>query len=268
MPRDTAGAPVAETVTQPKFAVLLGRGARGKSTMAIWMAERAILASRSVIIADIDAATATLPAFFTDVHRPRHTDNAAVKSWLNQMFDDQIASQASVILDTAGGDSLFPGYAQYMDLDRTLVEKAGITPVAIHVIGPSTDDLAMLRDCGKLYGFQPERTIAVLNLGCLEDSKVAEKRFEDVRKHKIYQTAIGSGVLEVVMPNLNLAARIAAKRMLFVSAATTPVWEEVDDPDTGEKIKKQVFGFMDRHLISQWLKEMERSFAPVADWLP
>lgn len=260
--RDRSSSVPESTTQAPKLVVLLGRGRVGKSTLGMWMAERARLEGRSLIIADIDRTVATLPAFFGDVSQPDSGEDDDVSGWLNALFETQIEKRSTILLDTGGGDTLFGRYAKAFGLSQ-LLESAGVEAVAVHVMGPSRDDLTVLRDCEESGDFAPERVILVRNAAQVQGSRSADAAFKEVVSHKVYRQAVERGAREVLMPRLDNMNRLVAANALFNQAATDNALKVVATNGA-----RDPFGLFNRRLVWLWLKAMTENFEPVAGWLP
>ena len=150
-----------QPATQPKLVVPLGRGARGKSFLVRWMVERAQSQGRDIVVADADRTNATLSSFFDGVVTPPSADDRDVKEFLAQFIERQIEEKFSAVLDLGGGDLVLKQVARETQLVAFLSQH-GITPVAIHCIGPDVDDLAYLQDVEQSGIFAPDATVLVL----------------------------------------------------------------------------------------------------------
>lgn len=255
---DSALPVVTEAVPRhkPCVAGIFGRGNVGKSVLGLLLAERALAAARNVIVADIDRTNATLPAFLDGVARPEYAEDEAVSEWLSAMIEDALSTRRSILLDTAGGDDLFLRYAKQFGLGDLLTSQ-GVEPVAIHVIGPSVDDLSMLRDFEEAGVFAPERTILVLNEGRISDGRPAALAFRTIEEHPVFRAALNRGAVLVRMPKLPCMAKLLNARLTFTQAVSGVV---VDGRET--------FGLMNRQLVKGWRAQMDEQLLPVERWLP
>jgi hypothetical protein len=258
LPGDLSAAEVAEKPSRPKLYVFLGRGNVGKTVTIRWMAERAQNAGRSVVLADIDRNTGTLPAFYEGVLRPDYTDSEGIREWLGLLVQKQIETGANVLLDVGGGDPLMQETAEQLHL-ATLLERIGIQPVAVHLVGPDKDDLSTLRDMEKSGSFCPRDTIIVFNEGRVDRARPGTA-FIPIRSHEIIKGAEARGARIVHMPKLDQMPFISARRLPFFSALEGRFGGgPTVDVFTQNAIMLSVEG---------WLERMEEAFASVAGMLP
>jgi hypothetical protein len=237
-----------DLASKPKLVVTLGRGGTGKSTFVRVLAERAQLAGRSVVIADADRTNATLAAFFKDVVRPAYPDEKTVHDWLDALVNEQAESLLTVALDMGGGDQTFKRFALSIEL-AGLLDSVGIVPVALHFIGPDTDDMAYLRDIEETNAFCPAQTVLVLNEGLIKDARPFDVAFADIRNHDTYRAALKRGAREIVFPRLACMQEINSRRISFSDAQTQ-------------------LGLTNRQRVSIWRRDVEAALTPIVDWLP
>jgi hypothetical protein len=241
----------------PKLIIPLGRGSRGKTFFVRWSAERAQEQGRSIVIVDADRTNATLSRFFEHVVSPPSGDDRDVREFLGMFIDKQIEERFTAILDLGGGDTVLKALARELGLVEFL-SAHGITPVAVHVLGPDTDDLSYLRDVEQESILAPPATILVMNEATVPSHRTAHAAFDSaVRSHPILTDTVGRGALLVRMPRLEPAAEVDRARIGFAAA-------EGGRGPAGE----HVFGPFKRQQVAIWRRLMEESFAPVANWLP
>ena len=199
-------------------------------------------------MADADRTNATLAAFFKEVIRPDHADDQTVHDWLDDLVNQQAEDRMTVILDMGGGDQVFKRFAKELDL-ATLMDGAGIMPVALHLIGPDVDDLAYLHDVEETGAFCPPQTALILNEGLIRDARPRDVAFAEVRAHSIYRKALDRGAREVWFPKLACMQEVNTRRILFSAA-------------------QQSLGLTNRQRVAIWRREVEKALAPVFAWLP
>ena len=120
----------------------LGRGGRGKTTLTRWMVERAHRAGRSPVVADADRNNATLSRFFGGVLSPPSADDRDVTEFVARLVEAQVERRFDAVLDLGGGDLTLKRLAAEMEL-ATWLPTLGVDLVAIHLLGPSADDLSL-----------------------------------------------------------------------------------------------------------------------------
>jgi hypothetical protein len=236
------------TTQKPKLVVTHGRGGTGKSTFVRVMVERAQAAGRATVIADADRTNATLPGFFSDVLRPEHPDETTVHDWLDTLINEQASARLTVALDMGGGDQVFKRFARSLEL-ASLLDGAGIMPVALHFIGPDIDDLSYLKDIEESDAFCPTATVLVLNEGLIKDARPPEAAFADVREHPTYRAALKRGAREIVFPKLGCMQEVNARRLSFAAA-------------------QDQLGLTNRQRVAIWRRQVETALVPVEEWLP
>jgi hypothetical protein len=240
--------PAAVPDDRPKLVVTCGRGRTGKSTFVRIMVERAQESGREVVIADADRTNATLSSFFQGVVRPEFRDDRSVHDWLDAVVNQQAADRATVVLDAGGGDQVFKGFAAELEL-ASLLETAGIVPVALHFIGADVDDLSYLHELAG--AFNPPQTALVLNEGVLRDGRPAAAAFKPIREHRYFKEAVARGAREIVLPRLGCMGEVNERRLAFAAAET----------DAG-------IGLTNRQRVAIWRRQVEKALAPIAEWLP
>lgn len=227
---------------RPRLIVLFGRGRTGKTTFARLLVDRAHEAGRmDFAIADADRTNAMMATFYGNVVQPVESDDQAVLEFLDDLINAQVEDRTTVLLDTRGADTSFPTFAQSLDLVASLGEH-GIVPVAVHLIGPDPDDLAVLREIEASKAYCPAQTILVLNAAPL-------RAFDRVQKEAAYKAAIKRGAVMVHIPKLLCMDQITESRWTFTQAAAN-------------------LKFTDKHRLFQWRKTVDEALAPVLEFLP
>jgi hypothetical protein len=239
-----------------RFVVTLGRGGRGKTWWMRWAAERAQDHGRSVVIADADRTNATLSAYFAHVLTPPSADDADMRDWFAALCERQIDARFTLLLDLGGGDLILKQLAREIGLVPFL-EAHGVQPVAVYLIGPDRDDLAYLRDLEADGLFAPKATLLVLNHALVPTGRSVSAAFQPVLDSAIFRTALERGARSVWMPRLAPAHEVDDRRITFAAAEASQT-----------KQGQSPIGPWNRQLIANWRRDMEASFAPVADWLP
>jgi hypothetical protein len=240
-----------ESDTSPKFVVLGGRGARGKSTVARYAVERAAEAGRGVCVADADRSKTTgLSRFLEDVVRPTDLDDLAMAEWFEELVNQLEKAKATVVVDLGGGDDAFFRFADDVQL-ATLLSGAGITPILLHVMGPDTAELELVELQQQGGGFWPEHRALVLNEGVMPAGRGRDSAFASVRRHKTTKAFTESGGRVVFFPRLSCMDRVNDRDWSFRKAAA--------DPD---------FGLVGRQSVVLWRRKVDSEFAEIANWLP
>lgn len=234
---------------KPKLVVAYGRGGSGKSTAIRFLAERAQVAGRDLVIADADPR-ATLGHYFSGVVRPSHTEEVVVSEWLDALVNQQAETPMTVILDRNGGDQAFGRFALSLGL-TALLPSVSVTPVALHSFGTDPGDVADLAAVEADGSFCPEATALILNAGAIKDGRPVEIAFSAVREHPAYRAALARGAREIVFPKLACMAAVNALRIPFAQAET----------DTR-------LGITDRQRVAMWRRAAEDALGPVTAWMP
>jgi hypothetical protein len=264
MTADAGSAPAAETTASaagtaatPLFILPLGRGTRGKTWWVRWAVDRALARGREIVIADADRTNATLSAYFQGVVTPPSADDAEMRDWFAAFVERQIAEQFNALIDLGAGDLILKQLAREIGLTAFL-DRYGIRPVAVHLLGPDPDDLAYLHDVEQDRLFAPAATILVLNAALVPRNRAEKAAFQaTVLEHPVFLKALERGATVVWMPRLAVAHEVDARRIAFTAAEEGKV-----------KPGQPPIGPWNRQLIHNWLRDMEANFAPVAHWLP
>jgi hypothetical protein len=249
---------------RPVFIVLAGRGGHGKTTIARLLCELCHAAGRQVIIADGDRTNRSLPKYFKVVHAPTSSDNHGVQKWLEALINEAILTRCSVVLDLGGNDMMLKHLAIEIELVELLEQKHGIDVAILHFIGPEVESLGYLASVEadpylpeQAALFAPQRIALILNEGLVPETYTAIEAFATVREHPVFQAAVARGARTIVMPRLKALHEVNRRHLSFQAAANGATGNGLDS-----------LGPTDRERVTRWLKEMDRAFAPIAEWLP
>lgn len=234
-----------------------GRGNRGKSFFTRWAVEEARNAGREVIVADGDCTNQTLATYFPDASSPASADHVTVTKWFEEQIETQIKSRKSLIVDFGAGDKTLKHVAHELSL-VSFLKGQGIQLVAIHCVGPDSDDLAYLQSFETDSLFAPDATIIVFNQFCVPPHIPQATAFSDsIAESEIIQQILARSGDIVVMPTLGCAHEIERRRISFIGAVE------------GEtKGSLPPLGLIDRQRTRMWRDNMKKAFATVQRWLP
>ncbi|MEW9298634.1 hypothetical protein AB2M16_09625 [Acetobacter oryzifermentans] len=242
---------------KPIFVFPLGRGNRGKTMFTRWAVEEAFNAGREVTVADGDCTNQTLSAYFKDVLSPSSADQVTVTKWFETLLEAQIEIRKSLIIDFGAGDRTLKHAAQDLSL-VSLLKDCGITPVAIHFVGPDPDDLAYLQSFETDRLFVPDATIIVYNQFAIPSHIPQPAAFsESIAQSDVITQVLSRDGEIVVMPTLGCAHEIDRRRIGFIEAA--------DGRTKGDLPPLSLF---DRQRSRLWRDKMEKAFSDVTGWLP
>jgi hypothetical protein len=241
---------------KPKVIVLIGRGHGGKTFTARWVIDRAHVQGREIVVADVDPTNPALAAYFDGVLSPPSGDLDDMEDWAVQVLERLTIERYNGIIDFGAGSPLLKLLARRIDF-ADHAKNFDVEFVAIYLLTPDLDDLAMLRDLETDGLFAPEATILALNEGVVPGHKSFEKAFKPVLEHPIFKAAVQRGAKMVAIPKLAPASEITVQR-LTMSAAERGESKEGRPP----------LGPINRQSITKWLRDMEQNFAHVAHWLP
>ncbi|MDT0188533.1 hypothetical protein ABEV34_19340 [Methylorubrum rhodesianum] len=239
-----------------RLVILLGRGNRGKTTLGRYVAEEAYAAGRDPLIADADRNNDTLSRFFPHVVSPESADEKDVESFIARLIENMVATGRSTLLDLTGGDTVLKRLAGDMQLS-TWLPSVGIEPVAVHVLGPNSDDCAFLRSTEHERLFAPPATALVLNAGVVPQGISPEEAFHrTVSENPVIVATVERGARIVTMPRLACATEVEERRLSFADAAANR------DPNGG-----QALGLWKAQQVTLWRRAMELNFASIKEWM-
>jgi Zeta toxin len=252
-----AAKPGVDLSGKPKIVFFVGRGKTGKTTAIRWAAERAVVAGRSLIMADMDPTNDTFAAYVADVARLSDpSDPAMALRWLNKLLQHALEKKSSLLVDLGGGDTVLRRLvAQTPDL-VPMIEAGGAALVAFYTLGPQEEDLSPLAVMTGL-GFRPTGTAIILNEAMAELGQTREAAFGRILRHSIFHHAVVNGAVPMWMPRLIPAQEIEIRRLPF---------QEAVDGRTGQA--KTPLGPFDRSRTYHWLRAMGTNFKGVETWLP
>jgi hypothetical protein len=259
-PKNASASPAAETLASPeqpnpKLILPLGRGHNGKSFWTQWMIDRAQTQGREVVVADGDRTNPSLAAYFEGVLTPPSAEPDDMEDWFSAICEQQAERRFNTVIDLGGGDQLLKSLARRIDFSE-FSKYFGVDLVAVHLLTPDIDDLAFLRDLEADGLFAPEATIVVLNEGRTDGRRSFDSAFKAVLDHPVFLATVKRGAKPIAMPRLSCASELALRR-LTMSTAESGRSKDALPP----------LGPLKRQTIARWLRDMERSFAPVAAWL-
>lgn len=240
----------------PKLVFTLGRGTRGKTMFTRWVSDRAMQTGRGILVADADRSCPNLSAYLENVSSPPSASTADMRDWFGAFCEQVIERRMAAIVDFAGGDPLLRRLAREIGLVEFL-QAYGVQAVAVHLIGPSRDDLAILRDLEAGRLFAPEATILVLNEGLVPRGYRARGAYADVVTHPIFQAALGRGARAAWMPYLRPALQIEKRRLTFAAAEAGM-----------RKAGQAPISPRHRQTVANWRRSMDDNFRDTAGWLP
>jgi hypothetical protein len=243
---------------RPKAWFLIGRGKTGKTTLIRWMAERMAEAGRGAVLADMDRTNATLSSYTPDVQRPPEGDEAASARWLERLLAFVMEQKTSALIDLGGGDTTLRRLIAEMPDLGSMLQEAGVAPVAAYLLGPQPDDLSPLATLEQA-GFRPTATALVLNEGLAEIGGDREEVFARILRHSAFNGAVKRGAVPVWMPRLIPAGEIEARRVHFAQAR---------DGVARDDRRQAPLGPFDRSRVRAWLSNMDTELAGIASWMP
>jgi hypothetical protein len=125
-----------------------------------------------------------------------------------------------------------------------------LASILLYSIGADSDDLAYLRETERDGLLAPAKTGIVFNAGIVPAGISLDAAWAKHGNDPALQAAVARGAQLVRMPRLTCMTLLDDKRLRFTEA-------------NGNKI-----GLTNAQRALMWLRDMERSFAPVARWLP
>lgn len=171
-----------------------------------------------------------------------------VRGWI-ACCKKAISERQSLIVDLGGGDQLLKHAAMELGLAEFL-ERNGIIPVVLHFVGTDSDDLAYLRETERNGLLAPEKTAIVFNAGVVPAGVSLDAAWTKHENDPALKAAVARGAQLVHMPRLACMTLLDDKRLRFTEAQGSQI------------------GLTNAQRVLMWLRDMERSFAPIASWLP
>jgi hypothetical protein len=246
---------------KPKIWFAIGPGRSGKTMLLRYAAEMCIARGATPpIVAAADPQNRSLKNYM-DVHEPPTNDAAATARWLESLLRHAMEEKVSALVDLGGGDTALHKLLAAVPALATELDGAGVTPVAVYLLGPRVDDLASLGSF-EAMGFQPAATAIVCNEGLADPTIDREDAFARILRHSAYRRAVDRGAVPLWMPALappELVQEIEAKRISFIQA------RDAISPN-GRKLAP--LAPFDRSRVRKWLDTMAVEMAPILSWLP
>jgi hypothetical protein len=261
-PAEPAAASTAEAIDlsgRPKVRFLIGAGGGGKTTLARWIGWRLAQQGGKDILAALDPQNRTLASWFNGVEQPPTSDAVQTARWLRDLLKFAIEEKVGATLDFGGGDTALARMVETAPGFATVMEDAGVAPVAIYMLAPRTEDLASLETL-EAAGFRPKATAIVLNEGRVDSTLSRDEAFVRIIRHGAFRRAVARGGVPIWMPRLEpeVAQEVEGKRLHFGQARDGLVPES--------KTFAPIGGF-ERAMVGRWLERMEQAFDPIKTWL-
>lgn len=248
------------TEAMPLQITALGRGRVGKTAFLNALIQHAARRGIALTVwnADLRNTTHSLTLFHPDALQPQHDDFDEIKRWLEARMQEQSQGRFHTVLDVGGGDRLIKKLAQEVRLVHTL-QRMGIWPVAVHVIGPEKADLDYLKELSEDGLFMPEATLIVLNGGLISNGRSARSAFDEILAHPVLRQAVKAGAKVARMPGLPCMLQVTDRGLTFDEAAEG-MCQQGQEP----------LSFFDQERVAIWWRtEMPAFFASLpADWFP
>jgi hypothetical protein len=188
----------------PVFVMMLGRGRVGKTATAMALIQYYRLLGCDLQVWNMDQQNTShsLSRFHPEaLEPPVGSGFEDRKLWLEGRIQDQSKAKYDAIVDFPGGDSTILRLAHEVRLVRML-ERMGIRPVAVHVVGPSKADLDYLRQMAESGLFMPEATIILLNGGVVQSGRAVDAAFLEIIEDEVVRDAVDKGAELITMPAL------------------------------------------------------------------
>jgi hypothetical protein len=240
---------------KPVLLMPVGRGRVGKTVVGNTTAQYFRSRGATLRIWDMDRQTTShgLASFHPDAEIPPSGGLADLAQWLEQKINEQALSIRAgrpfdALLGVGGGDLLVKKLAEEVRLVRTL-ERMGIRPVAMHVVGPDNADLDYLAQVVADELFLPAATLIVLNGGLVADGRSVANAFTPILNHPALVAAMGKGAKVVRFPELSPMRQVSEGKLLFEDAAAGKA-QEMGEP----------LSFFDQERVSIWWEEKVPAF--------
>ncbi len=248
-----ANASHATPASTAKFIFPVGRGCTGRSFWARWLIDRAQSRNQRILVVDADPINPSLEPYFEGVLTPPDDDEHLIPSWLaSHCAIHGLVGRSNILVDL-GPYAIGLGHIAQQTGIPLLPEAIGMETVVVHLIGPSVGDLAYLRLFDNM--FTAKKTILIINEGIPRHGRSVATAYDPVITHPVFQQAVRRGAAVITMPALTGATDVSDRRLTFSAAAD------------GSKNGLAPLGLIYRHIISNWLAQMDERFAPVLPWL-
>jgi hypothetical protein len=133
--------PAVDLSGHPKIVMAIGNGNTGKTTFLRWVAESTLQRGGQAIFAAVDPENRELKDYFEAVHEPPSYDPGKVAKWLEDLFAHTMEKKASACIDFGGGDTTLGRLVADSPDFVSVLEEAGISPVAFYFLSPRLADL-------------------------------------------------------------------------------------------------------------------------------
>ena len=246
---------------RPVLLVAVGRQRVGKTTLPNALTETYRKAGSDLEVwnADLHNRTHALTLFHPDALAPQAGASAEEQQeWIEARVRDQVRHRRDVVLDVGGGLTALNTLVEQVRL-VDILERRGIRPVLIYVLGGERADLDYLERFAENSMFTPAATVLVFNAGLISGGRSTEAAFGPLMEHPTVAAALRSGARVATMPALGCMAAVTDRGLGFEAFA-----DGAQNPDFPET------SFFDQERTHLWLtKDMRRFFDAIPpEWLP
>jgi hypothetical protein len=246
---------------QPVLIMIFGRGRIGKTVVSNTTAQFYRDRGAALQLWDVtgfETPSHSLAGFHPDAETPPCLLPFEIQKWLEKKIEGQIESlhngqSFDALLDVGSANHLISKLGREVQLMRTL-EKAGVRPVALHVIGTDEADVDHLTLMAE--AMMPAAMLIVVN-----DALITNCRSETatIMNNSTIKMAVSRGAKVLRFPKLLPMDQVTGSRLLFSDATAGKV------STTGKSLSQS-----NRLKVANWWNEAVPDFFGAIDplWMP
>jgi hypothetical protein len=249
---------------RPVLIMILGRGRIGKTVVSNTTAQFYRDRGAALQLWDMtgfETPSHSLAGFHSNAETPSCTRPYELQKWLEKRMESQIHSLQNgcpfdALLDVGSANHFIRKLEQEVQLMRTL-EREGIRPVVLYVIGPDEADVDYLTHMAEFI--MPAATLIVFNDGLITNRRSAKASFDFIIDNSTIKTAVSRGAKVLRFPMLLPMSQVVGSRLSFADAGAGKV------PTTGKSL-----GLSNQRRVACWWDEAVPNFFQAIDplWMP
>ena len=242
-----------------KVIFINGRGNTGKTVFLRLNGEIHLSNSNNFVLAACDIGSRAARRYFGGIMTPETNDLKEISEFIKDAILDAAETRRTFLIDMgAAGETAILRLNPRGELIE-LCQELGVTPVFIHMIGTSVDDVSVLNSFEQ-NGLCPPATALIFNEMNVGVGTHRDTAFGLVRAQTCVRRAIERGAAVLRFPALDreIGTEVEARELLYGDAGAGKV---------GKYAELGPLGPFDRSSVRIWHREVLRQLSPIGNWL-
>ena len=242
-----------------KVIFINGRGNTGKTVFLRLNGEIQLSNNLEFVLAACDIGSRSAQRYFAGIMTPDTNKLEEIIAFIKDAIVDAAETGRTILIDMgAAGETAILPLNTNGELTK-LLREIGVTPVFIHMIGTSVDDVSVLKSFVQ-NGLCPPTTALIFNEMNVGVGTHRDTAFGLVRAQPCVHQAIERGAAVLRLPALDreIATEVEARELLYGDAGAGKIGKL---PELGP------LGPFDRSSLRVWHREALRQLSPIGTWL-